>query len=831
MNLPWLERIGVRLGLAVAGVLFLLAFATHVLTNLAFERSARSVQEASTQQLGGLTRSTLLEIAELEAQGIANSLERAATAGRTAADYLSRRMEESSDTDVPLPLAEVASGHWLDPDPARRSTLHVPSTRVLRASALRDARASLVLDELLPSLTPELEVGVSIFYVNPDGVIRYHPPIESQLVIEPDYDITAYPVYMLGTPEENPERGTRWTPPFLDDAGNGLLVTVITPVYANGEFRGVIDVDVSLTRLAARLAHISPLPGSLTLLFDRQGRLITASPGATRLLGSYAPDLAFGTPLNLPELAGMLAHVREGRSGIATLEALDDPIVLAHAPLSGTGWTLAIGVPASAVDAPARLIAAGIAAEARRAQRGNAFASLIAFLLALGVLVVATRQWVVTPIASLAAGTRRLGAGELGTDLALGSRGEFRVLSEAFNRMSHTLAHQRGEILEHQRDLQRQVTERTRELGNLLAISTDLGAATDAHSLMHTVLLRLREAVPFDRGGIWLIEGTDLRRIAAVAPETAPSRAPLPASILAEFLPPLAQRQPVRLASLTDGHPMRCMLDADAASMLLVPLKHHGRLSGVLVLADPRIGETHQVDLAVAVAQQLGTVLDNARLLLQARERSALEERQHLARELHDSVSQALFGVVLGLQTAQKELKGPGRLRTAVEYAYEMADAALKEMRALIFELRPEALEVEGLTGLLRRQAEMLQARHDIEVDLEAVEPSLPVEAKAVLYRVAQEALHNVVKHAHATAVQVTLEEGSGAVLLEVRDDGRGFVKGEQSAESFGLHSMQERMALLGGRLEVNSGLGAGTRIVAHLPLARIAASAEGAAS
>ena len=375
--------------------------------------------------------------------------------------------------------------------------------------------------------------------------------------------------------------------------------------------------------------------------------------------------------------------------------------------------------------------------------------------------------------------------------------------------------------------MEEQVIRRTQELGNLLAISSDLNAIADAPSLMLSLLRRLRAAVPFDNGSVWITEGEVLHCIATSPSEGDTSiSTTLTVSTLKEILGWPEQRRPILMPAPEVGHPLRSMLDAPAASALLVPLPRRDSLAGVLVLADPVLNEAHQVDLVAAVAQQFGAALDNARLLLEARERSALEERQHLARELHDSVSQALFGVVLGLQTAQKEVESPGRLRDAVEYASELADAALKEMRSLIFELSPEALEADGLVGLLGRQAEMLRARHGLEVELDLTEPPLPLETKAVLYRVAQEAVHNIVKHARAKQVDVTLAQHDGLVQLVVRDNGRGFTIGTQGKESFGLHSMHERMLLLGGHLKVRSELGAGTQVLAALPLPhRVAAT------
>jgi signal transduction histidine kinase len=156
--------------------------------------------------------------------------------------------------------------------------------------------------------------------------------------------------------------------------------------------------------------------------------------------------------------------------------------------------------------------------------------------------------------------------------------------------------------------------------------------------------------------------------------------------------------------------------------------------------------------MAMAIANQAAVAIENARLYEQAQALAVLEERQRLARELHDSVSQALYGISLGAHTARTLLeRDPGKLAEPLGYVLSQAETALMEMRALIFELRPESLETEGLVAALSRQAVALHARHGIEVSAElGDEPDLPLKVKQELYRFAQEALHNTVKHARA---------------------------------------------------------------------------------
>src|SRR3989475_9469161 len=220
------------------------------------------------------------------------------------------------------------------------------------------------------------------------------------------------------------------------------------------------------------------------------------------------------------------------------------------------------------------------------------------------------------------------------------------------------------------------------------------------------------------------------------------------------------------------------------------------------------------------MADQATSAVDYARLLSASREKVALEERQRLARDLHDSVSQAVYGIALEARSAQELLaQDPALLREPLDYILRLSEAALAEMRALIFELRPEALEREGLVAALARQGAALQARHAmlIQTDL-CEEPALPLTAKQELYRIAQEALHNTVKHAHASKVDLVLRRTANAVILEVRDDGVGFDPLGSFPGHLGLRSMQERVSHLGGILQIESAPGQGTHLLAQVP-------------
>jgi len=262
--------------------------------------------------------------------------------------------------------------------------------------------------------------------------------------------------------------------------------------------------------------------------------------------------------------------------------------------------------------------------------------------------------------------------------------------------------------------------------------------------------------------------------------------------------------------------------DASWSNIVSLPLMQHDTAIGALNAYYPSGQRPPEIDMSFlrAMADQATSAVDYGRLLAASREKVALEERQRLARDLHDSVSQAVYGIALGARSAMELLsKDPAQVREPLEYVLRLSAAALAAMRALIFELRPEALEREGLTGALKHHTAVLRARHGIAVDESFDgEPTMSWESKQALYRIAQEALHNAGRHARATQVRIVLSQDAARIRLEVWDNGVGFDTESEHPGHFGLNTMRERANELGGSLEIESRPQAGTVVRAIIP-------------
>jgi nitrate/nitrite-specific signal transduction histidine kinase len=259
-------------------------------------------------------------------------------------------------------------------------------------------------------------------------------------------------------------------------------------------------------------------------------------------------------------------------------------------------------------------------------------------------------------------------------------------------------------------------------------------------------------------------------------------------------------------------------------SLLVVPLKVDTKVIGILnILNKP--GELTQEDMRIIdlFADQAAIIIEHVRLQYQAEQLAVLEERQRLARELHDSVTQALYSVTLYADAARMAFSAQkwDALERNLQEVRNMAREAMYDMRLLVFELRPFMLETEGLASALRTRLAAVEGRSGLKTEvLVEGERRLPIKFEEELYRIAQEGLNNVVKHAEATQVQIQLKYDENTVSLEVMDDGKGF-EPEAATQSggFGLQGIKERVQQLGGTMKIESVPLKGTRLRVRIPL------------
>lgn len=265
---------------------------------------------------------------------------------------------------------------------------------------------------------------------------------------------------------------------------------------------------------------------------------------------------------------------------------------------------------------------------------------------------------------------------------------------------------------------------------------------------------------------------------------------------------------------------------SEARSELAVPLKTKDSIIGVLDVQSRQLNAFDEQDLTLlqSLGGQAAIAIENARLYQQAQQLAVMEERNRLARDLHDSVTQSLYGVTLFAEAAGRLLTS-GEKDLAGEHLQELqqtAQEALQEMRLLIFELRPSVLGESGLAAALQARLESVEGRAGLETSykMEGEDRRLSPDIEEGLYRIAQEALNNALKHAQADHVMVHLNHLAADVVLEIVDDGVGFEPDlAHKTGGLGLRGMEERAARLGATLSVESQPGEGTRVRVEVPL------------
>ncbi|HEX8918849.1 MAG TPA: PAS domain S-box protein [Chloroflexota bacterium] len=392
--------------------------------------------------------------------------------------------------------------------------------------------------------------------------------------------------------------------------------------------------------------------------------------------------------------------------------------------------------------------------------------------------------------------------------------------------------------------LEKRVAERTRELSTLLEVSRQVASTLRIEPLLGLILDQLKGVVDYRGGSLLKLMGEELVIVEYRGPNSADSVVGLrfPLERIPLIWEPASQGQPVMICDVRGDDPLARNF-REAAGPLMdgiwsyirswmgIPLVQKGKTIGLLSLSidESSFYTAEQARLALALASQAAVAMENAKLYKQAQEAAVLEERARLARELHDSVTQALFSMTMHAEAAkvllERDEHAEGTHPTAralrnLHQLSELSEGALAEMRALIFELRPGALQEEGLAAALRKHAAALSAREGLPIDVQAPETRVGLESSTEehLYRFAQEALHNVIKHAGASSAVVRLEaQTDGRIVLEIEDDGIGFEPARVPAGHLGLRMMTDRAAQIEGTLTIQSAPGIGTvvRVVA----------------
>jgi len=469
----------------------------------------------------------------------------------------------------------------------------------------------------------------------------------------------------------------------------------------------------------------------------------------------------------------------------------------------------------------------------------NLSIAVIAVLLAVAAALFVMRT-IATPLVNLSGAATQIASGDLQQTAQVERDDEIGALAQAFNSMT-------AQLRDLINGLEQRVTERTHalqaanvalerralQLETSAQVSREVTSILDIDALLTQVVELIRDAFGYYHVLIFLVDKTGTQLVlrassSAVSPQI--QQLKIGQKSLNGRAVQTGAAQLVNDVT-TDAYYLPDEHLPGTRSELVIPLRLGEQVIGTLDVHSAQVNAFTPEDGLViqSLGDQIAVAIENARLYDRSRELAVLQERTRLARELHDSVTQSLYSLTL-LTEGWRRLADAGSKAHVQDYLIrigEITQQALKEMRLLIHELRPPALEQEGLVGALHQRLDAVEKRAGVEARIlmdDLIE--LPATVEEELYRIAQEALNNALKHAGATAVTVRLCTEDSQVVLEVTDNGCGFDPATvKDCGGMGLISMHERARQLGGALSVTSASGQGTTVRACAPAARASVS------
>ena len=445
---------------------------------------------------------------------------------------------------------------------------------------------------------------------------------------------------------------------------------------------------------------------------------------------------------------------------------------------------------------------------------------LLLILLAAGVFVpvcVVTYgvQHLTRPITEMIIAAKEVAGGNFGSKIIANTNDELEELAIQFNRMSDELA-QSYSLLE------QRVVARTYELEVINSISDVVSRSLNIHEVLENALEKLLEVMKMDAGAAYrLNRNTDMFELFASCgfSEDYVSKS--------KFLPldlvgyGKDGNQAEVFASLIEDYPIeklkQLLIDEGIKVAVRLPLVSKGKVLGYVGISkrSPEMINDNEKKIFVAIGHQISVAMENAFLYEQAEENAVTAERNRLARDLHDAVTQTLFSASLIAEVLPEMYRiNPKEAGKRTQELRELSRGALAEMRTLLLELRPSALTQVSLSELIKQLCESAIGRSRLPVQYSVEgKRNLPQDVKIAFYRITQEALNNVVKYANATDVKIDLLKTKSFIEVSIRDNGIGFEEEKVSSNHFGLRIMRERAESIGAELRIVTELNQGTTV------------------
>jgi nitrate/nitrite-specific signal transduction histidine kinase len=441
------------------------------------------------------------------------------------------------------------------------------------------------------------------------------------------------------------------------------------------------------------------------------------------------------------------------------------------------------------------------------------------------------------PILALTKGAEVIAKGELDYSIKAETGDEIQQLAEQFNEMAKALKESYADLERKVEDRTRRERQRAEQLRAINEVSRKISSVVNLNELLPYVGNLLRETFHYYNVNIFLLEPSS-GRLTLKALCLSGQKGVIPVGVPLEvdeesIVGWVAQAgEPILANDVSEDARYRSVEALrETKSELAVPVKIGNKVLAVLDIESTEVDAFGEADLFTAqtLADQLAVAIENARLYDETRQIAVMEERNRMAREIHDTLAQGFSGIILQLEAAEQALGGDvSAAERHLNQARSLARKSLAEARRSVWNLRPQALEQLPLVEAIKQEIDRftqntgMNARFEVFGDRRDLSPEL----ETGLLRICQESLTNVRKHAKATEVEVTLTFDTSAVEMDIRDNGIGFTSRTTSDDkkkrgAFGLISMRERTRGLGGTFEVQSKRGKGTLVRIVIPTSK----------
>jgi nitrate/nitrite-specific signal transduction histidine kinase len=516
-------------------------------------------------------------------------------------------------------------------------------------------------------------------------------------------------------------------------------------------------------------------------------------------------------------------------------------------PVEGTDLIVAASTYIDEYSAPAETLEADITSTVlattqyidEQVQKSEwIFTGVFGGMILLAIAVIFLLSGAITrPIVALTKGAEVIAKGELDYNIKAETGDEIQQLAEQFNAMAKALKESYTGLEQKVADRTKQERQRAEQLRTINEVSRKISSIVKLDELLPYVGNLLRETFHYYNVNIYLLEPSS-GKLALKALCLSGQKGVIPVGVPLEvdeesIVGWVAQAGEPILANDVSEDPRYRAVEAlkDTKSELAVPVRMGNKVIGVLDIESTDVDAFGEADLYTTqtLADQLAVAIDNARLYEETRQIAVMEERNRMAREIHDTLAQGFSGIILQLEAAEQAMgSDEPALQRHLNQARNLARKSLAEARRSVWNLRPQALEQKPLADAIRQEADRFSQATGVSVKLNVLgnKRNLPPEIEAGILRIFQESITNVRKHANATEVEVNLTFNDSTAELTVRDNGVGFKPkvtgdgegGKKKSDTFGLISMRERARGFGGTFEVQSRAGKGTLVKIVIP-------------